>query len=171
MTDRRELSTGFELTERGGTHVHLVFVMIEHPRLPEPIRVVRDAAGLYYEWAGSTWVAMPFGMSIMSDGDGRPETILRIPNVTGKYREALVNQSEPPRVTAWLISSAYFDITVNPRTTIGTPEIDWSHVPLEMVDVRVTPAEISGRVTMPNLSQEPVPSVRVTADRFPGIVP
>lgn len=171
MTDRRELSDGFELTERHGVHVHLVFVQIEHPRLSEPIRIVRDAPDLFYVWGGHTWVGMPFGMSIMSDGDGRPETVLRIPNVIGKYREALIALSEPPRVTAWLISSAYFDLTVNPRTEIGTAQIDWSHVPLDLVDVVISPSEISGRVTMPDLAQEPVPFMRVTADRFPGIVP
>lgn len=171
MTDRREVSDEFELTERGGTNVPLVFVMIEHERLTEPLRMVRDAPGLSYIWQGAEWVGLPFGISIMSDGENRPEAVLRIPNVIGKYRETLLSVQAPPRVTAWVTSSAFFDLTVNPRVTVSTPLIDWSHVPLDMTDVSVTPAEISGRISMPDLSQEPVPFIRVTPDRFPGITP
>jgi hypothetical protein len=171
MTQRRSVSTEFELTERHGLNVHLVFVEITSDRLPDPIRLVRDAPGLQYVWQGHTWVGAPFGISIMSDGEDRPESVIRIPNTIGRYREAIEDITDPPRVTAWVISSGFFDLTVNPRVELSTPLVDWSHVPLDIVDIQITPSEISGRIAMPDLSQEPVPFVRVTPDRFPGIAP
>jgi hypothetical protein len=167
----RPISEMMEITSRHSVHVPLVFLRITHPRLPEPIRVVRDAPRLNYVWGGETWVGIPFGFVLMADNDTIPEVRLTLPNVTAKYLTAFENVIDPARVEAWLISSANFDLSVNPRTEIGTAHVEWSHPALDLIDLRFDATSLTGRVVMPDLDTEPVPSIRVTADRFPGISP
>lgn len=167
----RPISELMGITSRGSIHVPLVFLRITHPRLPEPVRVVRDAPRLSYVWGGETWTAIPFGFTLMSDNDTVPEVKLTLPNITAKYLTAFENVIDPARVEAWLISSANFDLSVNPRTEIGTAHVEWSHPALDLIDTRFSANTLTGRVVMPDLDTEPVPSVRVTADRFPGVAP
>jgi len=167
----RPISELMDITSRHSVHVPLVFLRITHPRLNEPVRVVRDAPRLNYTWGGQIWTGVPFGFTLMSDNDTVPEVRLVLPNITAKYLTAFENVIEPARVEAWLISSANFDLTVNPRTEIGTAHVEWSHPALDLVDTKFSASTLTGRVVMPDLDSEPVPSIRVTADRFPGVAP
>jgi hypothetical protein len=167
----RPISELMDITSRHSIHVPLVFLRITHPRLNEPVRVVRDAPRLNYTWGCHLWTGVPFGFTLMSDNDTVPEVRLVLPNITAKYLTAFENVIEPARVEAWLISSANFDLTVNPRTEIGTAHVEWSHPALDLVDTKFSANTLTGRVVMPDLDSEPVPSIRVTADRFPGVAP
>lgn len=167
----RPISELMDITSRGSIHVPLVFLRMTHPRLPGPVRVVRDAPRIGYVWGGEIWTAIPFGFTIMADNDTVPEVRLTLPNVTSRYLTAFENVIDPPRIETWLISSANFDLTVNPRTEIGTAHVEWSHPALDLIDTQFNANVLTGRVVMPDLDTESVPPIRVTADRFLGMTP
>lgn len=155
--------------------VWLPFVQIDHPALGEPIRVVADV--LPYRWnsglrgasADDEWVPYPFGFRRLTDEDAMPETRLVIQNIDRRLGTALRKLSGRATVSMWLLTSADFDLSQDPREPLGTVTPLYSFTGYDLTDVTIDPIQISGRMTLRDFSTEPWPGIRATQDRFPGL--
>ncbi|PWE32784.1 hypothetical protein DDZ14_08540 [Maritimibacter sp. 55A14] len=149
---------------RTSPHAYLGFMLIDHPQLPDPIRVVSDVVD--YVWQGETWTAIPFEPRPVTDTDGPPSVELSFQNIDWRIGEALARTNVRARVSLYILSSADFDLTVTPRAEIGTPDVIYSHFNFELTDVDVTAAAISGRLRLRDFSSEPY---GIDAVEFPGL--
>lgn len=145
----------------------LAFLTVTHPNLDTPIRVVSDVFG--YIWGGETYVGIPFDARPVTDTDEPPYTELRIQNVDRRIGQALIDARDRARVALSLLSSADFDLTVVPRTEIGTAAEIYAFSQFELVDVRANTLEIVGRAVLRDFSTEPWPGIAGTQDRLPGL--
>lgn len=145
----------------------LGFLTITHPALVEPIRIVSDV--LDYVRSGVTWTGMPFGFSPVSDEEGPPAAELTVQNIDRRIGEIL--RALPDRATIQLevLSSADFDLSVEPRQEIGTAAVIYGYSRFELVDVSVSPIEVTGRLMLRDPTQEPWPGTSATQSRLPGL--
>lgn len=145
----------------------LAFVMIEHPNLPEPIRVVADA--MDYLRDGQLWTGVLFRVQLPTDTEGPPEAQITIPNTDRRIGQALRTLSDRAYVTLEVCSSADFDLGIDPRQPIGTVTPLYPPIRYELVDVDCSVAELSGRLMLRDFAQEPWPSLFATQSRLPGL--
>lgn len=145
----------------------LGFLTIEHPSLVEPIRVVSDV--IDYVWGGVTWTGLPFDFAQLSDEESAPTAEIRVQNVDRRIGTTL--RALPDRATLRLdiLTSADFDLSVEPRQEVGTALPVYSFSNVEMVDVSANAVEVSGRVFLRDPTQEPWPGVFATQSRTPGL--
>lgn len=145
----------------------LAFLEIDHPGLAEPIRVVSDWAD--YTWGGLTYTGVIFGFRLLTDTDEPPSARLTVQNVDRRIGKALEGMTERASVALWLLSSADFDLSVNPRVEIGTPAEIYAFRHFELTDVKANAVELSGKVSLRDFAQEPWPSLRATQELLPGL--
>lgn len=143
------------------------FMQIDHPSLKDPIRVVADVFNYLID--GVTWQRMVFDAKVLPDGEGLPTTQIRVPNVDRVIGQALRDADSPAKVRGWVYSTADFDLTLDPREPTGTPTAIYSFAQLDLVDVKVTAAQITGTLRLADYSVYPWPYIRATQDRFPGL--
>ena len=112
----RNITSAFrELTESSfRDEVDLCFLTITHDDLAEPIRVVWDTKDFVY--GGETFIGFPFDLEILSDDEKPPQAKLTIQNIDPRIGDSIRELSSPPRLKIELLSSADFDLTVDPRT-------------------------------------------------------
>lgn len=147
------------------------FLTISHPNLNPPIRVVAD----YYNYVigGETYQMAPFEVQPLTDNEQTPSAELRVQNIDRRIGRALETDmaGTRARVSAVAYSSEDFDLSVDPRVPLNEadlPEI-YSFQLFELADVRGDALELTGRITLIDLTQEPWPYIRATQDRFPGL--
>lgn len=160
-------ATRADLGRESAVDTILAFVLVEHPALAEPMRVVADT--MDYLRDGHLWQGVLFGFTLPTDGEEAPSCSLTIPNVDGRIGRALRQLTDGAQVTLEICSSADFDLSVDPREPLGTvspviPPTKW-----QLVDVGCTAAELTGRLMIRDFSQEPFPNVFATQDRLPGL--
>lgn len=161
-------ATTREMLERSAApDAILAFLTIEHPNLAAPIRVVSDV--LDYLWQGATWLGLPFGFRLVADDEAPPVTELRVQNVDRQLGAALRTLPGRAACRVDLLSTADFDLTVVPRVPLGavTPIYALQH--FELIDVTVTPLEVTGMLMLRDYSQEPWPGISATQTRCPGL--
>ncbi|MEL6100482.1 MAG: DUF1833 family protein [Pseudomonadota bacterium] len=145
----------------------LAFLTIRHSELDVPIRVVSDP--LNYVWGGETYTGILFDFRPLTDTDAQPTTELRVPNVDRRIGQAVLDANDRPQVQMSILSSADFDLTVNPRTEIGTATPIYAYSHFELREVSVDPVELRGTVTLRDYSVEPWPGLSATESRLPGL--
>lgn len=145
----------------------LPFLLVEHPNLSDPIRVVSDHFDYY--WGGSLWSGVIFDAVPLTDENRPAGAELIVQNVDRRIGQALEKANEPPRVSLWLLSSASFDLSVNPRTELGVTTPIYGFTEFDLKDVRADVSTISGTVGLRDFATEPWPFVRATIDRAPGL--
>lgn len=145
----------------------LGFMTITHPALVEPIRVVSDV--INYVRDGATWAGVPFGFTAVSDEEAAPTAELRVQNVDRRMGEILNALPDRAVVQLEILSSADFDLSVEPRQEIGTAAVIYGYSRFELVEVSVGPVEITGRLMLRDPTQEPWPGVSATQSRLPGL--
>ncbi|MBF9042948.1 hypothetical protein HKCCE4037_06400 [Rhodobacterales bacterium HKCCE4037] len=145
----------------------LGFLIVDHEAFATPQRVVTDV--LDYVWKGETYTAATFGYRLIDDGDGDPRSIITIPNVDAEFGRAIEKAPSRAKIELHILSSADFDLSVDPREQIGTPVPLYSLTEFETVEATVD--DISAEVTIEirDYAQEPWPVTRATADRLPGV--
>jgi Domain of unknown function (DUF1833) len=111
----RNVTSAFRRTAESSfsDEVDLCFLTISHPTLSEPIRVVWDTKDFIY--GGYTWTGFPFDLEILSDDEQPPQARLVIQNVDPRIGDTIRALTSPPRLKIELLSSADFDLTVDPR--------------------------------------------------------
>jgi len=156
-----------DLERETSPYAILGFLTVEHPSLPVPLRLVSDV--IDYVWGGVTWTGMPFDFAQLSDDETAATAEIRVQNVDRRIGQAL--RALPDRATLRLdiLTSADFDLAVEPRAEIGTALAIYSFSHVELVDVTANPVEISGSVFLRDPTQEPWPGVSATQSRLPGL--
>ncbi len=163
----RSIPAAAEPLEEASGVAWLPFIEISHPTLTTPIRAVSDV--IDYQWGGATWTAYPFGFRRISDDDGMPETQLVIQNIDRRIGAAIRSLSGRVGVSMWLLSSADFDLSADPRAAIGTPTPLYSITDWDLLNIKIDPIAVTARVTMRDYATEPWPGIRATEDKFPGL--
>lgn len=156
------------LNAEGTESVQLAFVTITHPTLTDPLRFVSD--GVDYIRGGVTWTGLWFDVQVLSDDENRPQTKLKIQNVDRAIGQAILSMgADPCRLQLELLSSDDFDLTVSPRTEIGTAHVNYEAKHLYLLNISMNALEVSGTVKGWDYSQEVYPSMAATKDRLPGL--
>jgi len=145
----------------------LAFLTIRHSELDVPIRVVSDPVS--YVWAGNTYEGIVFDFRPLTDNEAQPTTELRVPNVDRRIGQAVLDANDRPQIEMTILSSADFDLSVNPRTEIGTATPVYAYSHFELREVSVNPIELTGIVSLRDYSVEPWPGLSATESRLPGL--
>ena len=167
MSTTEALARREEIEAEASPDALLAFLTITHPNLITPIRVVSDVKP--YVLDGDRYEGMPFDCQLVTDGEGQSQTELRIQNVDRRLSEAARAVTGRAKVTLELRSSADFDLTVEPRVSLG------SFAPLrgfrnfELRDLVWNQIELRGRLMLHDYTVEPYPGIRAIQSRFPGL--
>lgn len=169
MTFKRDITPAAQASlnaEQTGDAL-LTFAEVTHPLLAEPLRVVADV--LAYTWQGVTWHPVMFEFEAVTDSDRPPEARIVLPAIDQTIAEALIALPARAVISVWVLSSADFDLTAEPRTPIGTPVPLMDLLNYELTDVQGSVSSASGRIKLRDYSQEPWPGIRATESRCPGL--
>lgn len=156
-----------ELEDLHSPHALLAFLTIRHPNLADPIRVVSDV--LDYIKGGETFIGLPFGYRLLTDGESAPRTELRMQNADRRIGQALLSLTGRAVLELQICSSADFDLSVSPRTEIGSAAAIYAFRHFSLANVTATATDLTGEVILQDYSVEPWPAVRATEDRLPGL--
>ncbi|MCU0909793.1 MAG: DUF1833 domain-containing protein [Rhodobacteraceae bacterium] len=155
-----------ELEAEANPHAQLPFLEITHSGLTRPIRVVSDVFD--YVWRGHTWLGLPFEIDLLTDGDAPPEARVRVQNTDRRIGEALRTMPDRAQLALSLLSSADFDLSVNPRVEVGTAAVIYGYAHFELVDVDADATQLVGRIFLRDLAQE-IYGFAATEARAPGL--
>jgi hypothetical protein len=172
----RNLSPAFrERIERPHSDVvPLWFVVISHPDLDEPIRVVSDSLSVdgeagRYVLDGEEYICCPFRLVPLTDSEEAPRASIEMPNVDRLIGDTLRAISTAPRFELRLYDAAEWDAGVHPRLPIGTPFCEFEATHLRLVDVKVDAMSAAAGIASWDYSQEPWPSVRAVQGLLPAL--
>ncbi|MCI5075545.1 hypothetical protein [Oricola sp.] len=145
------------------------FVELTHEDVAQAVRLVTD--GVDYVWDGETWHKSWFEIALLTDSERPPETRFSFPNVDRSKTMQLEHLKGAVQVSFWVISSGYFDLTANPRTVLEgeTVETAYQALYLDLIDVEVGPADVSGMLRGLDVRSEIWPALWVTEALFPGV--
>lgn len=147
--------------------VLLTFAEISHPLLSEPMRVVTDV--LPYSWNGAIWQGVMFEFEAVNNDERTPEARITLPAIDQGIANALIALPERARISVWVLTSADFDLTQEPRAAIGTPVSLLELLNFDLMDVQGTVSTASGRLMLRDYTQEPWPGIRATQSRCPAL--
>lgn len=149
--------------------VNLAFLTITHPLLSTPIRVVWDSKDFIYN--GDTYIGFPFDLILLSDDDNSPPKAAQIQfqNVDSGIGETIRNLGQSPRIEINLLHSSDFDLTVTPRTQIGTPSTIPAGKHLFLSNCKVDVLTITGDVTGYDFTQRVYPGQRAGQQTLPAL--
>ena len=145
----------------------LTFAEISHPLLTVPMRVVTDV--LPYSWGGNEWHPVVFEFEAINDDERMPEARITLPTIDRTIAAALIALPARARISVWVLTSADFDLTQEPRTPVDTPVPLLEMLNLDLVDVQGNVVSASGRLMLRDYTQEPWPGKRATKSRCPGL--
>lgn len=168
----RPLSTAFrrELEEPRSTEFIVILLTISDTSLKEPIRVANDTVSYIYN--GDTYVGFPFEMELLDDTIRLPTGRIRIQNVDRQIGEAILALTDPPTLTITVLASSDFGpISNGAREPLGTPTVEYEATNLIFNNISVNVTEVTGELGSFDMTNEPWPAIRSTADRLPGLDP
>jgi len=145
----------------------LVALIFEHDELDKPIRVINDTRDFLI--GGERYFGAPFQIELVSDTDGTPEARLSVQNVDRRVGLAVEGLTGSPTVTARIYDSGDFDLTVDPRTPTGTPDVEYEAGDLEFVEIEITSEMVGGSLILRDYGAEPWPKTLATQDMAPGL--
>lgn len=156
-----------DLNLESSAHVLLPFITITGSELPGGI-LRRVADVLPYVWGGETFV--PIGgldLPQADDSDTEPRINITLPNIEREIGETLSASPRRLQVSLTFLSSSDFDLSVNPRTEIGTAAEIYSLSHFETLDA--TYDDVASEVTLilRDYSQEPF-GIYATPSIIPG---
>lgn len=166
----RSISNSFRrsLESRYADDVDLCFVTISHDKLTIPIRAVWDVKD--YVYGGETFTGFPFDIELLTDDDQPPKARLVIQNVDEVVGQTIRGLYTAPRLKIELLSSADFDLTVDPRVESASPVIaEYVADQLFLTNVEVTALTVTGDVEGWNYLQRTWPGQRATQDLLPAL--
>lgn len=165
----RSITTTFrkEAEALFSSEADICFLTITHSLLSDPIRVNWDTKDFVY--GGNTFTGFPFEISIFSDDDAPPKARLSIQNVDLRIGETIRGLLNPPRLKLQLLSTLDFNLTVNPRTEIGTANVIYSFDRAFLINCKVDFLTITADIEGWNYLQRVWPGKRGTQDLLPGL--
>ena len=156
-----------EIDREESQQIYLTFLTISHPSLARPERVVADPVDFILD--SETFTGFQFSLPILTDTDRPPVAQLKIQNVSQVIGEVLRQIDQPATLKIELIPATEFDLTVDPRTEIGTASRTYTADHLTLVGVEANAMFITGRLQSRDYSQEPWPGVMANQASFPGL--
>jgi hypothetical protein len=165
----RDISLSFRRSVESvlSPEVDLAFVTISHPSIADPIRVVSDTVD--YSWGGYTWVGFPFDIQLLTDNDQPPTARMQFQNVDQLIGQGIQLLSSAPRLRLQLLSSADFDLTVEPRVPYGEPSVEYDADKLFLSNVQLDALTVSAQIVGWDYLQRSWPGIRATQNRLPGL--
>lgn len=163
----RDIPADADIYAEASPHALIAFMRIDHPSLSEPIRAVSDV--LPYSWDGHEWIAAPFEFTMVTDDDAAPTAQITVQNVDRRIGTALRSMRDRATISVWLLTSADFDLSVNPREPLGTVTPLYQFLRYDLTDVSLDPVQITGRVGLRDYAREAYPGILATSSRFPGL--
>lgn len=146
----------------------LGFLTITHRNLIDPIRVVSDPVD--YIVGGLHFIGCPFDFQMLTDEDEAPTTRIRVQNVDRRIGEALRTVTDRAEMMLEARSTADFDLSIIPREELpGGSSVIYGFRHFDLIDITVTPLEVSGTLMLRDYTQEPWPGKRATQSRTPGL--
>ena len=169
MTIERTIPAGVrrEIDREESRGIYLTFLTISHPSLADDERVVADPVDFIL--GSKTFTGFQFSLPILTDTDRPPVAQLKIQNVSQRIGEVLREIDQPATLKLELIPASEFNLTVDPRTEIGTAARTYVADQLTLVGVEANAMFITGRLQSRDYSQEPWPGVMATQAAFPGL--
>jgi hypothetical protein len=149
------------------TEVDLCFVTITHSALASPIYVVWDTKDFIK--GGITFSGFPFDLEILTDDESPPTAHLQLQNISPQIGDAIRALLTPPRLKIELCVSTDWNLTVTPRTEIGTATVVYTADQLYLVNVTVDAMMITGQIVGWDYVQRVWPAERATEVNFPGL--
>jgi hypothetical protein len=168
----RAISSSFrrELEEPRSEEFVVVLLTISDTTLRTPIRVANDTVSYIYN--GDTYVGFPFEVELVDDSIRIPTGRIRIQNVDRQIGEAILNLTDSPILTITVLASADFGALSNGvRAPLGTPTVEYEAINLIFNNISVNAMEVTGELGSFDMTNEPWPAIRSTADRLPGLDP
>jgi hypothetical protein len=178
----RDITDGFrnEAQAQRTSEVFLYFVTIYASTLAQPVRVVSEMGSISYanglpinyKRSGLLYSAIPFDVEILTDTERPPRAVARMANIDRVPGEVVLRLRTSPRIKLEILALSDFGDDVdedNARVPTGTPVIEYSADFLRFANVRGDAVAIEAELRSFDLSQEPWPSVRATAERLPGL--
>jgi hypothetical protein len=117
-------------------------------------------------------VALPlldFDIEILSDDESPPTARLSIQNVDPRIGDSIRSLMTPPTLAIRLYSSVDFNLTVDPRTEIGTATLVYVADNLFLINVSVDIMTITAQIVGWDYQQLVWPHERATQENFPGL--
>ena len=169
MTIERTIPAGVrrEIDREESEEIYLTFLTISHPSLADDERVVADGADFIL--GGLTFTGFQFSLPILTDTDRPPVAQLKIQNVSQRIGEVLREIDQPATLKLELIPASEFNLTVDPRTEIGTAARTYVADQLTLVGVEVNAMFITGRLQTRDYSREQWPGIMASQAAFPGL--
>ena len=106
---------------------------------------------------------------LLTDDESPPTARLQIQNVSPQIGNSIRALLTPPRLKIELLSSADFNLTVMPRTEIGSATVIYSADQLFLINTSVDAMVISGQIVGWDYVQRVWPAERATQANFPGL--
>lgn len=183
MHNQRDVSASLRATvnSSASSELFVTFVTITHPRLARIIRVVCEADGnisfangkpVNYKLGGELFLAVPFSVSWLSDGENPAEARASIPAIDREIGDEIRSLIEPPQLRMQVAKSSDFDILYdedNARNPYGTPTIESDAKYLFLRDVQGSGVSISGRIARFDMGKEPYPPQRALKRNAPAL--
>lgn len=156
-----------DLLSQGSPYALLAFLTVRHRNLSAPIRIVSDPMDFIVD--GETYIGCPFEVQPVTDEDSHPVTQFRVQNVDRRIGEAIRQVQDRAVVELAVRTTADFDLSVSPREETGSSSEIYGFRHFDLVDVTVTPIEVTGTLMLRDFTQEPYPGKRATQSRCPAL--
>ena len=166
-TPSRDVAHRAELEEASSPDALIVFLTVVHPAFDAPLRIVSDP--LDYVYAGELHTGLVFGWGILDDTDSAAQAQITLPDTDQRIGAALRQASGEARVSALVLSTADFDLSVVPREPIGTPIPVYAFGGLVLLSASGDGQQIACTVGLRDYTQEPWPCIYATEMRLPGL--
>lgn len=147
----------------------LFFVTVTHPEMTDIVRLVVD--GVDYVIDGETFHKSAFDLDLLTDSDKPPSAQFRFPNVDRTAVAKLRRVNGPCRVRFDVYSSAYFDLSVEPRVVKAGLILQAIYSAKSLFWTEITAADVmvEGRLRSWDYRQESWPNMRATKALLPGV--
>lgn len=177
-------STRHSLQSHNFTDLLLVFAVITHPNLGEPVRVVTedvngvsfsaDGKPINYKYESKLYYALPFTFQFLSDDDNPPSSKLAIQNVDLRIGEAINRITTPAQFSFTVLKLSDFNTGValdsdNAYSPTGTPEVLYRAPFLWLRNVTGTDDVITADIKTLDIDKELATKNRITSDRVPAV--
>lgn len=141
-----------ESTER----VFIELIEISHEDLDEPIRLTTDGAETVSN--GMTFLPYPFDIVLPNDDDeSQPSAALNISNVDQRVIAAIRTVTTPATFKIWVV------LDDDPDRIERGPWV------MELQDIRYNATNVSARIVVPSLLNEPFPSNTYNTVDYPAL--
>jgi Domain of unknown function (DUF1833) len=148
------------------SEVVLIFVTITHPDLDAPLYFNSDIRD--YILNDNQYIGAALSVSLLSDENSAPTAKLSIPNVDQIIGETVLNLSTSPQFRMEVYAASDWD-TNNPANALGTPTVEYTAPFLFLRNVACDVLGFTADIISYDLTSEPWPAIRSTADRLPGL--